>query len=95
MRSANAPVINAGVMMANINWKRKNTANGMVGAYVALGSMPTPLRNAYWKLPITPFTSVPNARLNPQTNQISATTPMAMKLCIMMVSMFFLRTKPP
>src|SRR5438105_4443977 len=32
MRSANAPVIRAGVMMANISWNAMNTVDGMVGA---------------------------------------------------------------
>src|SRR4051794_32749412 len=32
MRSANAPVISAGVMMANIIWNIMNTDSGMVGA---------------------------------------------------------------
>ena len=32
MRSANAPVMSAGVMMANINWYTMNVWSGMVGA---------------------------------------------------------------
>src|SRR6202044_1839543 len=32
MRSANAPVISAGVMMANINWYTMNVWSGMVAA---------------------------------------------------------------
>ncbi len=32
MRSANAPVISAGVMMANMSWNIMYTDSGMVGA---------------------------------------------------------------
>src|SRR5690606_38571921 len=32
MRSANAPVINAGVMIANFSWYMANSAKGIVGA---------------------------------------------------------------
>lgn len=32
MRSAKAPVIKAGVMMAKVNWNITNTDSGMVGA---------------------------------------------------------------
>ena len=32
MRSANAPVISAGVMIANMSWNIMNTDSGIVGA---------------------------------------------------------------
>ena len=41
MRSANAPAISAGVMMAKVNWKHRYTVSGMVGAN-GLG-LPIPL----------------------------------------------------
>ena len=39
-RSANAPVISAGVMIANVIWKTMKSMCGMVGAY-GPGSCPT------------------------------------------------------
>jgi hypothetical protein len=41
MRSANAPVMRAGVMIANISWKAMNALAGTVGAR-GVGAAPTP-----------------------------------------------------
>lgn len=46
-------------------------------------------------LPINPPQSSPKARLNPNTTQITLTTPMAMKLWRMVEMTFFFPTMPP
>src|SRR5271156_2718004 len=60
IRSANAPVINAGVMMANINWNTINVCRGIVAAYLGSGASPTPRRNTLCKPPMNALPS-PNA----------------------------------
>jgi hypothetical protein len=62
MRSANAPVMSAGVMTANIIWYAMYSWCGMVGASGA-GSTPTPRSPRCARPPITPCTSGPNAKL--------------------------------
>ena len=62
-RSANAPVISAGVMMANIIWKTMNARCGTPATRSGLGSAPTPLRANQSRLPMMPPTSGPKARL--------------------------------
>jgi len=42
MRSATAPLISAGVMIANIIWKSMKLWAGTVGAYAGLGAAATP-----------------------------------------------------
>ncbi len=46
MRSAKAPTINAGVMMANVIWKVMNTASGNSAAAEVRFEGVTPVRNA-------------------------------------------------
>src|SRR5438876_12089982 len=41
-RSANAPVMSAGVMTANIIWKSMSTWGGIVFEYASKGATPTP-----------------------------------------------------
>ncbi len=41
-RSANDPVISAGVMTANFNWNIANSASGIVGARSGCVAAPTP-----------------------------------------------------
>ena len=48
MRSANAPTISAGVMMAKVIWKVMNTVSGIVPDKA---STVTPLRKAFSRLP--------------------------------------------
>ena len=52
MRSANAPVMRAGVMMANISWNAMNTLDGMVGAS-AIGFAPVWCSPQYFSPPIS------------------------------------------
>ena len=59
IRSANAPTIRAGVMVANIIWNIMNTVSGMV-SFTA--STVTPLRNTLPSPPTSAFPSS-NARL--------------------------------
>ena len=49
MRSTNAPMISAGVMIAKVAWKVKNTDSGMVSVRL---SLLTPLSIALDKPPI-------------------------------------------
>ena len=51
--SANAPVMSAGVMMANISWYTKCAWAGMFGAH-GPGSWPTLVSAAQLKLPKRP-----------------------------------------
>ena len=48
MRSANAPTISAGVMIANVIWNAKNSGSGIVPE---IESTPTPRRNAFSSVP--------------------------------------------
>ena len=57
IRSAKAPVIRAGVMMANISWNAMNTDAGMV----PMGFAPTWCRPQYVRPPISAPLSGPNA----------------------------------
>jgi hypothetical protein len=63
LRSAKAPVISAGVMMANIIWNSMKTWWGMVFEYVSKGSTPTPRRPIHSRPPMMPPLSGPKARL--------------------------------
>jgi len=60
IRSANAPVMRAGVMIANMSWKAMNTVDGMVGANDT-GFPPVWCRNRYFRPPMTIPLSGPNA----------------------------------
>ncbi len=46
MRSAMEPMINAGVMMAKVNWKQANTSNETHGVETPPGAPVTSLKNA-------------------------------------------------
>ena len=43
MRSAKAPQISAGVMIANVIWKHMKTDSGIVAAALAMESVPMPI----------------------------------------------------
>ncbi len=62
MRSAKAPVMSAGVMMANMHWKIMKTMCGRLVAMDSWGCMPTPARARKSRPPIRPLTSVPKDR---------------------------------
>ena len=100
-RFANAPVMSAGVMMANIIWYAKNTNSGIVSLAGAGVLSDTPRRNARSKLPTIPAKSVPLLRSplkhieNPKAHQSTVVHPIDAKLCIMIASTFFRPTSPP
>ena len=60
-RSAKAPVMRAGVMMANIIWKIMNASCGITAP--SAGSSPTSLRPKNDRSPMSPPWLGPNARL--------------------------------
>ncbi len=59
MRSATAPTISAGVMMANISWNTMNVCSGMFSSGPA--KWLTPLRAHLLRFPKSPPTSGPKA----------------------------------
>ena len=96
IRSVVPPLMSAAVITANIIWK----------VTIAMGDAPEwlkpvrpwamPPSPASEKLPISPWpTSCPKTRLHAMSAQRTLTTPIAMKLFIMMASTFFERTMPP
>ena len=85
--SAIAPVIRAGVIIANINWKAQKSSAGILDTrFPSLSDIF--FKRIYLKLPINPSTSGPKAKLYPNNNQIIATIPMQTKLCIIIESIF-------
>ena len=103
IRSANAPVTTAGVMIANAIWNSTKTLSGMV---VCTGAaVPAPRMNGLSHASAMPFSSnrepspiqplpSPNASEYPAT--IHRMVPIAQMKndCIMVPSTFFLRTMP-
>ena len=64
MRSAQAPIISAGVIAANFNWKAKKSTSGICGAYVAfMWSIVKPFKPASDRLPIIPLMLGLNTKL--------------------------------
>ena len=94
--SANAPEISAGVIMANFIWKTANSINGIVGASDQALLVPTLLKNKnLLGFPMIPPIESPKARPNPITTQTTVITPIAIKLCRMVLITFFFLTIPP
>ena len=62
-RSAKAPVISAGVMMANMSWNTMNSSCGMPGPACESPIAPTPFSPKWSRLPMRPqpSTSGPKA----------------------------------
>jgi hypothetical protein len=96
MRSANVPVISAGVMMANLSWKNANNTSGIVGASDQGFPSSTPLnmKNVVGS-PMKPPMESPKARLNPTTIQRMLMTPIAIKLWSIVEIIFFVSIMPP
>jgi hypothetical protein len=84
----------AGVMIANISWNTKCAAAGMCGAH-GPGVSPTWRRANQFRFPMNPPAPPEKASEYPTNTQIVVTTPIEMKLCIMIARKFFLRTRPP
>ncbi len=93
VRSAIAPEISATVMIANVAWKATNAmlVSGAVASVVIMLPSPNPSNG----LPMKPPMSVPNAIGNPYRTQITPTTPIALKLIIIMFRTVLPRTMPP
>ena len=98
-----APVINAGVMMANIIWNPKKMMGGMVRKSSPGSSLTTaPSASNCWMLamkansksPMKPPLS-PNASEKPTTAHSTPIRPMAKKFCINIPRTFLLRSMPP
>jgi hypothetical protein len=92
--SAIDPVIRAGVIIANINWKAQKRSDGIFDITLVL------LRAIFCssiclELPIKPNISGPKAKLYPNNSQIIVTIPMQTKLCIIIESMLVCLTRPP
>ncbi len=102
-RSAVAPVISAGVMIANVIWNAQNSTNGMVKKARKLSGCdslsragPTSFIQANSKLPMNPpLPASPNAKLNTTASQSTPRMPIAKKFCMSMPRTFLLRTMPP
>jgi hypothetical protein len=95
-RSANDPVMSAGVMIANFRWNRAKMTSGMVGASPGCVAVPTcrNMKNVRGS-PITPPMSSPKARLKPTTTHTMLMTIIAIRLWSIVEMTFFLRTMPP
>ena len=91
MRSAKAPTINAGVMMAKVIWNAKKRISGIVPDNT---SASIPMRNA---LSSPPTKAVPSAkdRLYPNANHTTVADAVIAKHCINTESTFLVRTRPP
>ena len=99
-RSAVAPVISAGVMIANVIWNAQNSTNGIVSVpknpFASGSAGPTSFIHAKSKLPMKPsLPALPNDRLNTIAHHRTPRIPIAKKFCISMPSTFFARTMPP
>src|SRR5699024_364639 len=89
-----APVISAGVIIANIIWNAAYTRCGILSAY-GPASQPTPFNPSQSKLPITPPWSLPNESEYPKSVHIDTDNPMIATQAIIVFTTFFLLTSPP
>ncbi|MNT50980.1 hypothetical protein D3C86_1828810 [compost metagenome] len=96
IRSANAPVISAGVIIANFSWNIANKTNGIVGnaPQAIFPNVPFIIKNVRGS-PIIPPISSPKAKLNPTITQRIVIRHIQIKLCIIVEITFFLLTIPP
>ena len=100
IRSANAPAISAGVIIANVNWKVIKTVSGIVPERV---STPIPRKNMVPSPPTKEVSvncpaSIPTvlkARLYPQIIHTIVISPVNAKHCISTERTFWTRTSPP
>jgi hypothetical protein len=92
MRSAMAPTISAGVMMANVSWNIANTFCETHGSVP--GALVTPLKKMKSSPPMTAFPGA-NDRLKPIAHHRMVTRPAIPRHWASTDKTFFLRTKPP
>ena len=98
LRSANAPVISAGVIAANISWNEAKRTNGIVARVDRRwASRPTPLNPTKSRPPMRPEAAdVGREReVNPTSTQTTLTIASPKKLCMIVERTFLRRTRPP
>ena len=94
MRSATAPVIRAGVMIANMSWKARNVSGG-IDSSKPVGDVAAASRNqARSRFPIHLLSPL-KASEYVSAAQITLIRPMQKKFCMSMPSTFLARTIPP
>ena len=94
MRSAMAPVINAGVMIANMSWKARNTSGG-IDSWKPVGDVLAASRNqARSRFPIHLLSPL-NASEYVSAAQMTLISPRQKKFCMSIPSTFLARTIPP
>jgi len=93
IRSAKAPVMRTGVMIANIIWKVAKTSPEMVSR----GHGSCFMTFCHMKKSCHPPTHLPVPKLmeKPMKNHIRLMKPMATKFCTIMSVAAFCRTRPP
>ena len=96
-RSANEPVIKAGVMIANLSWNIAKTISGIVAAQRRVGRLAHAVEHEERQRVADrprPMLS-PNARLKPTTTQTRLMTPSATTLWSIVETTFLKLTMPP
>ncbi len=99
MRSAMAPTISDGVMIAKVSWYTQNTASGMVGASWWTESTVNPLNQNRDAFPHTGLddddeSAGPKAKLYPKNIQSNVTMQVMLNICITVDKTFLVRTMP-
>ena len=95
MRPATAPVISAGVIMANIIWKTTKVIEESEGAYASASLKSRPLRQIYSSPPMMPPWSAPKDKENPTNTHKTTESPIMPAQAIIVFTIFFRRTRPP
>ncbi|GAA3217296.1 hypothetical protein GCM10020256_20200 [Streptomyces thermocoprophilus] len=94
-RSARAPLMSAGVRIANIIWKTTKTKSGMVvPSHSSVRPMSLRPTQSLFQPMMLPE-SVPKAREKPYSTHRTVTIPRLMKLIISMLRVLLTRTMPP
>ena len=96
-RSANEPVIRAGVMIANFSWNSAKTTSGIVGASVGVRRVADAVEHEERQRVADDARRClsPNARLKPTTTQTRLMTPSATTLWSIVETTFLKPTMPP
>ena len=96
-RSANEPVISAGVMIANLSWNIAKTSSGIVARRPGVSGSLTPsnIQESSAGCRRSRPRLSPNARLNPTATQTRLITPSAITLWSIVETTFLNPTIPP
>ena len=96
-RSANEPVISAGVMIANLSWNIAKTSSGIVGAQRRVRRLAHAVEHEERQRVADHARrcSSPNARLKPTRTQSRLMTPSATTLWSIVETTFLKPTMPP